>query len=74
MGISRAHEAPPPKVARVYKGKCGICHGDIFPGQVYYFTGGSKTSNAQIVHFNCYKPSGAPTWEELKCRREKHKG
>ena len=69
MGFSRAHEAPPPRVARVYKGKCGICFKDILAGQVYDYKDGSNTSNIHIVHYNCYKPSGAPTWEELKSRR-----
>jgi len=53
------------KVARVYKGKCGICHQDIIGGQAYDIMGGSITSRQCLVHYNCYKPANAPTYEEL---------
>ena len=55
MGFDRAHEVSPPKVARVYKGKCGICRQDIIAGEAYDYMDGSNTSDMCIVHWNCYK-------------------
>ena len=74
MPIGWARNSPPPRVARVYKGKCGICYKDIFQGQAYDYRGGTNTSNKRIVHYNCYKPEGAPTWEELMLKRRQQKG
>lgn len=66
MGFGRRNYTPPVRVARVYKGKCGICYQDIIAGQAYDVMDGSNTSNQRLVHYNCYKPTNAPTWEELK--------
>lgn len=55
-----------PRVARVMKGVCGICYRPIIAGQAYDYRGGTNTQNQCLVHYNCYKPLGAPTYEELK--------
>ena len=31
----------------------------------YEYAGGTNTQNRRLVHYNCHKPTGAPTWEEL---------
>lgn len=62
-------KAQPVRVARVYKGECGICFKPIWPGEAYELRGGSIIRNNCLVHFNCFKPDGAPTWEE-RIRRE----
>lgn len=54
------------RVARFMKGECGICHKMIMPSEAYETcVGGTNTRNGYLAHFNCYKPSAAPTWEEL---------
>ena len=54
------------RVARFMRGECGICHKMIMPGEAYETcVGGTNTSNGYLSHYNCYKPEGAPTWEEL---------
>lgn len=53
------------RVARVMKGKCGVCHQMVIAGQAYEYVGGTNTSNQYLAHYNCYKPTNAPTWEEL---------
>ena len=58
------------KVARVYKGTCGICCQDIFAGQAYDIMGGSITSRQCLVHYSCFKPVNAPTYEELMLRNK----
>jgi len=54
------------RVARTMRGTCGICYKLVVAGQAYEYTAGTNTSNTKLVHFNCYKPDSAPTWEELK--------
>ena len=57
------------RVARFMRGDCGICHKMIMPGEAYETcVGGTNTRNGYLAHFNCYKPEGAPTYEELKKR------
>lgn len=49
------------KVARTYRGKCGICLNPVFPGQAYMdCVGGTNSSSGYLAHYNCYKPEGAP--------------
>ena len=58
-------------VARFMRGKCGICHKMIMPGEAYETcVGGTNTGNGYLAHYNCYKPDGAPTWEELKAKAQ----
>ena len=54
------------RIARTYRGKCGICDQPIIAGQAYEIGLASNTRAGRIVHYNCHKPSSAPTWEELK--------
>lgn len=68
MPISRSGKSTV-RVARYRKGLCGICHQEVMPGQAYEYGGGTNTQNQRLMHFNCNKPSNAPTWEELKLRR-----
>ena len=65
MPITRTSKAQPVKVARVYKGTCGICYEGVFAGQAYEYAGATNTKNQCLVHYNCNKPSNAPAWEEL---------
>ncbi len=59
----------PIRVARFMRGECGICHKMILPGEAYETgCGKSMTRNVYIAHYTCYKPDGAPTYEELKER------
>ena len=61
MGIARAGKSAPVRIARYYKGICGICHQEVGPGQAYEpHVGGTNSSEAYLAHYNCYKPSGAP--------------
>lgn len=67
MGIGRdGQKAQPVRVARVMKGTCGICYQGIIAGQAYDYRSGTNTRNRCLVHYNCYKPSSAPTYEELQ--------
>jgi len=69
MPISGTRDGNPIRVARFMKGKCGICHKMIMPGEAYETcVGGSNTSKGYLAHYNCYKPDGAPTYEELKAK------
>lgn len=53
-------------VARLMRGRCGICYEMIMPGEAYETcVGGTNTSNGHLAHFNCYKPIGSPNWENL---------
>lgn len=66
MPISRGGEHKV-KVARFMRGKCGICYKMIMSGEAYETcVGGTNTREGYLVHYNCHKPSGAPTWEELQ--------
>lgn len=65
MTIAREGKARPTRVARTYRGVCHICWDDVVAGQAYEYAGGSNTQSHYLVHYNCYKPSGAPTYEEL---------
>ena len=66
MGFSR-DEGKDFKItkARFMRGECEICYKMIMPDEYYVKTCGSITRNCGIAHYNCYKPSGAPTYEEL---------
>ena len=67
MGMTRGGKAWV-KVARTYRGLCGDCHQPIMPGQAYERVGGTNSKNQYLAHYNCHKPSNAPTWEELQGR------
>jgi len=42
----------------------------IRPGEAYEeCVGGTNTRNGYLAHYNCHKPSSAPTWEELVARK-----
>ena len=42
----------------------------IRPGEAYEeCVGGTNTRNGYPAHYNCHKPSSAPTWEELVARK-----
>ena len=70
MAIGRdGTKAPPVRVARVYKGLCHICFEPVTAGQAYDYRSGTNTSSQALVHYNCYKPADAPTWEELKANK-----
>ncbi len=69
MPIARQGKGRPVRVARVMQGTCRICHQYVIAGQAYEYVGGTNTGNQYLVHFNCYKPANAPTWEELKARK-----
>ena len=57
------------KVARFMRGECGICHKMIMLGEAYETcVGGSNTHNGYLAHYNCHKPNGAPTYEELRAK------
>jgi len=56
------------RVAKVYQGKCQICQLPVLAGQAYVLTSRSITKNQSLVHYNCYKPTNAPTWEERQAR------
>ncbi len=66
MTIARAGKSQPVRVARVYKGTCGICYQPVVTGQAYEYGGGTNTKNQCLFHYNCHKPTSAPTWEELQ--------
>ena len=69
MPIAREGKSQPARVARFMRGTCGICHQMIMPGEAYETcVGGTNTRNGYLAHYNCHKPSNAPTWEELKSR------
>jgi len=54
------------RVARFMRGECGICHKMIMTGAAYETcVGGTNTKEGYLAHYNCYKPEGAPSWEEL---------
>ena len=58
------------KVARTYRGLCAICYQPIVAGEAY--EEGALASNTRAgvaVHYNCHKPSSAPTYAENKIRR-----
>ena len=77
MGFSTAGRNSPSnkiRIARYMKGECGICLKMIMPGEAYDKMDGSNTSNVRLVHYNCYKPEGSPTWEELKVRKSLQRG
>jgi len=66
MPISRSHKGTPVRVARTMRGKCGICHKMIMPGEAYETcVGGTNSKNGYLAHYNCNKPTNAPAWEEL---------
>ena len=53
-------------VARFMRGKCGICHEMIMPGEAYFTcVGGTNISSGYLAHYNCYKPASALIWEAL---------
>lgn len=58
----------PIRVARTMRGSCHICFKMVMPGEAYEYTGSSNTHPEELVHFNCHKPDGAPTFEELMAR------
>ena len=61
MAIARAGKSAPVRIARTYRGRCGICHLPVVAGQAYDPHWGGTTSCASyLVHYNCYKPTGAP--------------
>lgn len=70
MAITGGRKEQPVRVARFDKGICGICFEMVTAGQAYDYKGGTNTKNRQLVHYNCYKPTNAPTWEELKARKQ----
>jgi hypothetical protein len=75
MPISRASRENPANkvtVARYMRGKCGICHEMITAKEAYLTcVGGTNTSNGYLAHYNCYKSTDAPRWEELKPEAQK---
>lgn len=67
MGIGKdGTKAQPTRVARVSKGICPICYQEIISGQAYDTRGGSNTRVSRLVHYDCYRPVGSPTYEELR--------
>ena len=69
MTLKAEGKAPTTKVARTYRGLCAICYQPIVAGEAY--EEGALASNVRAgstVHYNCYQPLGAPTYEELKAR------
>ena len=69
MPIAYAGEGQPVRVARFMRGNCGICPKMIMPGEAYETcVGGTNIKNGYLAHYNCHKPTGAPTYEELKRR------
>ena len=67
MSLKAEGKGVPVRIARSYRGKCGICYKPIIKGDAYESGIGATNIRAgYIAHYNCYKPSGAPTYEELK--------
>ncbi len=70
MPISRGGKLKT-KVARTMRGRCGICYKPVISGEAYETcVGGTNSENGYLAHYNCYKPSGAPTYEELQARNK----
>ena len=48
-------------VARTRHGTCGRCYQPVVAGQAYVnHVGGTNSRPSHLVHYNCYKPTGAP--------------
>lgn len=71
MTIAYGDKPSNPRIARTYRGRCAICGKPILPGQAYEDgVMGTNTLVSKTVHYNCYKPVGAPTWEEILALRK----
>ncbi len=71
MSIGKAGKSRSVRVSRYDREICRICKSPVLHGQAYCYTGGTNTNNQYVVHYNCMKPTSAPTWEELQARHDK---
>ena len=61
MAIAHTGSSFKIKVARTYRGKCGICFKPVIGGEAYVDgVGGTNTLPSYTAHYNCYKPASAP--------------
>ncbi len=57
MGIAHQGSHLIIRTARIYHGKCGICHEAIIKGQKYVICiGGTNTKSGYDAHLTCYLP------------------